>query len=360
MFKISAFSRKNLKWWSQHQTAIDLDPDFQRTSRVWRDRDKAFLIDSILNGFDIPKIYIADFTRHNLPALNRHGKSYVVIDGKQRLTAIFAFFHDRLPLHRKFVLESQPTRELGGLRWSALKRHHPRIAKIIERYALDVKVIETDDRRKINDVFLRLNKASKALNGAEVRNAMIGQAVDAIRELGANRFFVRKIRFATDRSQERNASAKILLLEYEGGPAETKKKNLDQFVIHVGENGGGRFNRTMRRVKANMDALYGSFQDQDPLLGAQGHLPLYYMFISRLRTADRVGVRDFLESFERQRVLNRNSTSRHDRELDRFDLASRTINDRSSLETRLRIVRSRYAAWRRGRRRRSLAQPRLH
>lgn len=348
MFKVRAFPKRDLKWWFQKESTIDFDPDFQRTSRVWKDRDKAFLIDSILNGFDIPKIYIADFTKHNIPALNRRAKSYAVIDGKQRLMAIFAFLKNRLPLQRNFVLESQPTLSLGNLRFSELKKQQPRIAKIIEKYVLDVKVIETDERNKINNVFLRLNKASKALNGAEVRNAMIGKAVDAIRELGGHRFFIRRIRFATDRSQERNASAKMLVLEYEGGPAETKKKNLDRFVTDIGESGGGRFNRTLRRVKANLNVLHGVFRDQDPLLGAQGHLPLYYMFISRLRPADQKRVRAFLEAFERQRGRNRNrTTDRGDRALDSYDLASRSTNDRISFVTRLRVIRAKFATWKR-------------
>ena len=349
MFRVKAFPKKNLKWWFRKETAIDFDPDFQRTSRVWHDGDKAFLIDSILNGFDIPKIYIADFTNHNIPALNRRGKSYAIIDGKQRLTAIFAFLHNRLPLRKKFIFESQPTLRLGNLRFRELKRQQPQIAQIIEKFVLDVKVIETDERKKINDVFLRLNKAAKALNGAEIRNAMIGKAVEAIRTLAKDRFFLRRIRFATDRSQDRNTLAKILFLEYEGGPAETKRKSLDRFVITVGENGSGRFNRTIRRVKANLNVLHGLFRNQDPLLAAQGHLPLYYMFISRLRSTDRTAVRDFLETFERQRVRNRN-TRGGDRALDAYDLASRSTNDKASFETRLRVIRERFAAWNRSRR----------
>ena len=62
MFKIRPFPKKDLKWWHSKAASIEFNPDFQRTSRVWKGRDQAFLIDSILNGFDIPKIYIADFT----------------------------------------------------------------------------------------------------------------------------------------------------------------------------------------------------------------------------------------------------------------------------------------------------------
>lgn len=347
MFKIRSFPKKNLKWWHGESSSIDFDPDFQRTSRVWAGRDQAFLIDSILNGFDIPKIYIADFREHNVPSLNVHHRSYAIIDGKQRLTAIFAFMDDKLSLQKYFVLLSDPTVKLGGLKFSELKKAHPRIAQTVERYALDVKSIETVDREKINDVFLRLNKASKALNGAEVRNALIGKAVDAIRDIARHRFFAKRIRFATNRSQEKNAAAKVLVLEYEGGAfVDTKKKNLDAFVIAIGHQGSGRFNGAMTRVRRNLDALAEVFQNQDTLLGAQGHVPLYYILISRLKPADRIRVREFIEGFERSRVKNRNRGG-GDHDLDAYDLASRSTNDKKSFETRLRVIRKKFAAWKR-------------
>jgi hypothetical protein len=347
MFRIRSFPKKSLKWWHSKASSIDFDPDFQRTSRVWRGREQAFLIDSILNGFDIPKIYVADFTTHNVPELNRRDKSYAVIDGKQRLTAINAFLDDKFPLNKKFVLISDPTLKLGGLRFSELKVHHKPSADAVHKFVLDVKAIETDDRKKINDVFLRLNKASKALNGAEVRNALIGRAVDSIRVIANHRFFKRRIRFATDRSQEKNAAAKILLLEYEGNRfVDTKKRNLDSFVVAIGEQGSGRFNGTIKRVRSNLNALADVFQNTDALLGAQGHIPLYYMFISRLKSSDRRRVRSFLEQFERLRVRNRKSQS-HIADLDAYDLASRSTNDMRSFQTRLRVLRSRFASWKR-------------
>src|SRR5688572_26494272 len=101
MFKIRTFPKKNLKWWHLKASQIDFDPDFQRKPKVWRGRDQQFLIDSILNGYDVPKFYIADFTVHNVPALNVHRKKYAIIDGKQRLTAINAFLNDELTLSRK-------------------------------------------------------------------------------------------------------------------------------------------------------------------------------------------------------------------------------------------------------------------
>jgi hypothetical protein len=97
-----------------------------------------------------------------------------------------------------------------------------------------------------------------------------------------------------------------------------------------------------------LNALSDVFENQDRLLGTQGNLPLYYLFITRLRPSDRTKVRDFLEAFEKKRVRNRNRTSGSgDRQLDAYDLASRSTNDKRSFETRLRIIRAKFANWKR-------------
>ena len=40
------------------QGLINLSPEYQRNQGVWNDEKKALLIDSVLNGFDIPKLYL--------------------------------------------------------------------------------------------------------------------------------------------------------------------------------------------------------------------------------------------------------------------------------------------------------------
>jgi hypothetical protein len=85
-----------------------MNPVYQRRSGLWTDPNRAFLIDSILNAFDIPKIYIADFTYVNTP-LNTSKKQYAVIDGKQRLGAIFDFFDGNLVLDQKIKIFKDPS-----------------------------------------------------------------------------------------------------------------------------------------------------------------------------------------------------------------------------------------------------------
>src|SRR5690554_1319054 len=109
--KIEQHSPKTLKWWNSRRDKIDFDPPYQRKGRLWSEKDKAFLIDSILNGFDIPKLYMADF-QYGVSALNEKKLPYAIIDGKQRLEAIFDFFDNKLTLDRNFTWRDDPQLQL--------------------------------------------------------------------------------------------------------------------------------------------------------------------------------------------------------------------------------------------------------
>lgn len=61
-FRITQLEAKTLSWWRTRRSKIDMNPSYQRRGRLWSETDKAYLIDSILNGYDIPKLYMADFT----------------------------------------------------------------------------------------------------------------------------------------------------------------------------------------------------------------------------------------------------------------------------------------------------------
>src|SRR2546423_770622 len=112
--KIAPFEAKPLVWWKNRRSKIDMNPPYQRRGRLWSDTDKAYLIDSILNGFDIPKLYMADFTWGDSP-LNLKKLPYAIIDGKQRLEAVFDFFDGVISLNEDFVYLEDSSIKLGGL-----------------------------------------------------------------------------------------------------------------------------------------------------------------------------------------------------------------------------------------------------
>jgi hypothetical protein len=105
--------------------------------------------------------------------LNSSGTQYAVIDGKQRLGAIFDFFDNKLRLAKDFEWTQNLDLSLSGLSYKDLLQNQPRAASKFANYNLSVMRVITDDEAKINELFVRLHR-SKPLTGAETRNAMGG------------------------------------------------------------------------------------------------------------------------------------------------------------------------------------------
>lgn len=345
MFKVQSHPTRTLSWWFLQEEKIDFEPSYQRKGNLWGDHDKAYLIDSIINEFDVPKIYLSDFTIINSP-LNEKNLPYAVIDGRQRLEAIFSFFSDRISLNPDFVYYKNPSLKVGGLRYSELKAK-PECADItqtLEQFNLDIMSVITDDAEKIKDLFIRLNK-SKPLTGAELRNAMEGIVPDLIRGLSDRNFFKNKVKFSTTRGQDNNLAAKLLLIEYHNGFVDTKKKQLDKLVKEgAASENPDVFRDAAFRAKSIVDAMDNIFTDKDPLLSNHGLIPLYYMLTKQEPTTKEI--RNFLYSFDQERkknlAISRIQPTQADSELLAFDSAVRSINDASTLQSAYEILSSRF------------------
>lgn len=341
IFKVQSHATRTLSWWFKQKEKIDFEPSYQRKGNLWGDYDKAYLIDSIINEFDIPKIYLSDFTIINSP-LNEKNLPYAVIDGRQRLEAIFSFFTDEIPLNQDFVYYKNPSIKVGGKYYSQLKSDHSDIVEALEEYNLDIMSVITDDVEKIRDLFIRLNK-SKPLTGAELRNAMEGIVPDLIRGLCDRSFFKKKIKFTTSRGQDSNLAAKLLLIEYHENFVDTKKKQLDKMVKDgANTDNPDKFRDAAFRAKNTIDRMEQIFKERDPLLANHGLIPLYYQ-LSKLEVPPET-FRSFLEYFDigrkENQVTARNNPSQADSAFLSFDSAVRSINDASTLISAFKILES--------------------
>src|SRR3546814_14242446 len=82
------------------QNRIDPTPDYQRPP-AWSRKQKQLLMDTILRNYDIPKFYWRKVNRAD-------GVQYEVVDGQQRLRAIWEFEADEFPLPRVRTHCSEP------------------------------------------------------------------------------------------------------------------------------------------------------------------------------------------------------------------------------------------------------------
>lgn len=137
-----------------NEKKIVLDSDFQRES-VWNLDQKAELVESILMGLPLPIFYFNQDKKGRL----------IVIDGRQRLTALFEFMNNKWALKKLKVLK-----ELNGKKFQDLQ---PVVQSQIEDYQIQAHVIQppTLDRIKF-DIFDRVNRAGTQLNKQEIRNAL--------------------------------------------------------------------------------------------------------------------------------------------------------------------------------------------
>ena len=348
MFKVRMFDARTLSWWADQRDVIDFDPPYQRRGGLWSNRDKSFLIDSIINEYDIPKIYIADFTFGTPSDLNPNSTQYAVIDGKQRFEAIFDFIDGKIALNRDFVFAENVEMNLGGLSYRDLKANHSKVASRFDNFNLTVMSVITNEEGKINELFVRLNR-NKTLTGPEIRNAMQGIVPELIRQLGQHALFVDNVRFETKRAQDLDVAAKFLLSEFRGRLVETKRVSLDRFV-EEGINAdadAGDFERAGGRVKRVLDVMSEIFIAGDPLLRTQGPLVPYYWLV-RTVPDDLHLVRPFLLRFEELRTANKRlardpaTAQLMDQELGRYDTLNRSINDQGSIEGRFEILLKRF------------------
>lgn len=344
--KITPHSPKTLVWWFNHREEIDFSPPYQRRGRLWSTDDKGFLIDSIINGFDVPKLYLADF-QFGQSALNKLRLPYAIIDGKQRLEAVFDFFESKLALRYDFKYRKDESLELGNLSLKDLKRTFPKIAEEFENASLDIMSVFAEDEADINEIFVRLNK-SKPLTGAEVRNAMAGPVSNLVRLLASHEFFLENVKFSVARAADLNAAAKLLLFEYEGAVAATKKTNLDEFASSDIQL--EKIELASRRAIDTLNAMSEIFIPKDPLLASAGIIPVYYWFIRNVTPTERWGMRQFLLHFEEDRKRNRDMQKQDDgdellRSLSRFDTLNRSTNDYQSHKGRVEILEKLFEKW---------------
>jgi hypothetical protein len=352
-FSIRTMDAKPLTWWRTRRNKIDMEPSYQRRGRLWSQTDKAYLIDSILNGFDIPKLYMADFTVGENSKLNKNKLTYAIIDGKQRFEAIFDFFDNAVVLNDDFIYKADPTLKLGGLGYKDLVANHYEVAEIFDTFNLTIMGVHATTEAPINELFVRLNR-NKPLTGAEIRNAMSGPAPHVIRSIRDHDFFTSNIAFSFTRGADLNAAAKLLRFEFIGKPVDTKKKVLDDFVLSLeGQEQKDLLELAARRVNDNLETMSEIFLPRDKLLSSGGLLPVYYWFCREQDNSTHHLIREFLVQFEEERKYNRasfsdtntNKPSNINQDYVAFDNFNRSTNDLNSHIGRFEILSKLFFEW---------------
>jgi hypothetical protein len=308
MLEVKPISReRTLLQWFLEQDKIDMDPSYQRRGNLWPDKQKKLLINSVLNRFDIPKIYLADFTYISSP-LNENKKKYAVVDGKQRLSIFFSFLNDEIRLDQTPVFWDGEEINVDGLRYSDLKRNYPLLAKQFDEFLPTVMSIITDKLEDVQELFIRLN-LNISISGAERRNAMPGPIPVLIRKISVHSFFRSYASFPNNRGQDLDAAAKVLFMEQEGDFVDTNKASLDRFVLTNKDRSASEFSGIFNSSKNYLNEMKKVFDKRDKLLSGQSQLTVYYQLVKEYGEQYGSEIRNFLAEFEQNRAIVRSQSN---------------------------------------------------
>lgn len=139
---------------------ININAEYQR-GKVWSMPQQQLLIDSILRGFDLPKIFL-----RKLP--DGSELLFDVVDGVQRLTSIWCYLADEYSLPESS--EYPGLGSVGGKSWSELSQEAKDRLEFAKVTITEIKTAENED---IHELFQRLQKG-EPLNAAEKRNSKAG------------------------------------------------------------------------------------------------------------------------------------------------------------------------------------------
>ncbi|WP_319562885.1 DUF262 domain-containing protein [Marispirochaeta sp.] len=326
---------------------ICIDPSYQRMGGVWTLEKKQLLIDSILNDYDIPKLYFHSYSRDKKVET---GLNYAVIDGRQRLEAIWDFIEGKFTLSSDFEYQKDLEIKLSGLSYDDISKEYPKIKIKYDSFVLPIIAVDTDDEDLIEDMFSRLNEAVP-LNAAEKRNSIGGDLVDSIRKLAEHDLFANCVKFSNRRFQHREVAARFLLIEQNllinNKLIDTKKIYLDALARNFHSNKSSEVKRIYNSCQHVLNSMVSVFTNNDELLKAQGNMVIYYLIFkfaldnNELHLITRRKLIDFLESLRENRTLAEKDYESSSFDLLEYDrLTQQGTNDSSNIKERYNILSS--------------------
>jgi hypothetical protein len=224
------------------------------------------LVDTILRNYDVPKLYWRK--------TGTKPDTYDVVDGQQRLRAIWDFFDGKFKLPKNAEpIEGEIIAARGYEDLPDDLRCH------FDVYPLDVVVLEDTDEDEVREMFLRLQNGT-SLKAQEKRNAFPGKMRDFVRELAQHPFF-QNVGFANARFSFDHVAAQMVLLEMQGGPTNVKNADLNKMYESNREfDSAAPVAKAVRRV---LGILADIFPQRTPELERYNVIALYCVVSELMR-----------------------------------------------------------------------------
>lgn len=155
LFSTRNYSIRDFDEWNRRDELV-LQPKFQRRS-VWSDKARSYLMDTIIRGKPIPKIYMRQDTNPKTRRTTRE-----IVDGQQRLATVLSFLKDGFKISRSHH------EDYGGMTFSDLDVGTQRD---ILKYEFAVDLLQDIPDQEVFNIFARINMYSEKLKAQELRNS---------------------------------------------------------------------------------------------------------------------------------------------------------------------------------------------
>ncbi|QFS50697.1 GmrSD restriction endonuclease domain-containing protein [Nostoc sphaeroides] len=151
---------------------------------VWTVDEKRSFLDSIINGYPVPLVLLAEVTTEK-------GRKQEIIDGMQRLNAIMSFIDQEFDINEMYfdldtMADTKLLKDNGDIiqKTNVLDR---KVCTNIVRYQIPLSVFKEAGTSHIDEVFRRLNSGGRHLSNQELRQAGVtSKFASIVRKLASN------------------------------------------------------------------------------------------------------------------------------------------------------------------------------
>ena len=203
------------------RATILVDPAWQR-GPAWKTPRQVLLIDSILRGMDVPKVYL-----RRMPAGGAY--AFEAVDGQQRLRAMWAFRDGALALTHPERLPPIDGHGVDGVSFGDL---HQTLRDRFDAFEVSVAEIVEGTPDEVTNLFARL-QMGVALNPAELRNAMLGPMRHLVDSVASSHEFFLDSRIPDQRYKRQDFAAHAFAMAVHRGRFDIKATNLKRMFADL-------------------------------------------------------------------------------------------------------------------------------
>lgn len=292
-------------------------PDWQR-EKVWSETKKQNLIDTILKDWKLPKFYFLK--------TSDEPEEFEVVDGQQRLNAIFEFFGNELQLNP----ESEKKYKA-----KYYKDLDDNLSDKFDDFEIEFDIIENGSEAEVKEFFQRLQEGLP-LTSSEKLNSIHSKLRDFIFEKPNHKFF-KKVKVSDKRYGHFDIIAKVAAIEIDGLDTILRYNELKN--IFFNQSNFSKKSQVAQNINNTLNFLLNTFTKQNLYLRNRSVIQsLITLALYLNKTKKMIGCekqfKDFFENFMKE--LSHQVELGHDAtDVDYLDF-QRTINSNTRFGAKIR------------------------